>query len=89
LSTSAFSIAQFRYLERLLIIHGRWAFYCMERLVLYYFYNNIVLAGLITVFQRYVLFSGQPLFNEWIISTFNFFTMIHITIAALFDRDLE
>jgi len=88
-NTSDFAIAQFRYLERLLLIHGRWAFFRMAKLVLYCFYKNAVLTGLITVFQRFVLYSGQPLFDQWLVSLFNFITMIHITLAAFFDRDLE
>ena len=37
---SDFSIAQFRYLERLLLVHGRWSYYRMCKFLRYFFYKN-------------------------------------------------
>lgn len=38
---SDYSIAQFRYLERLLLVHGRWSYYRMCKFLRYFFYKNI------------------------------------------------
>lgn len=38
--SSDYSIAQFRYLERLLLVHGRWSYYRMCRFLRYFFYKN-------------------------------------------------
>lgn len=38
-----FSISQFRYLARLLLVHGAWSYQRLSKLVLYSFYKNIVL----------------------------------------------
>lgn len=38
---SDYSIAQFRFLERLLLVHGRWSYYRMCKFLRYFFYKNI------------------------------------------------
>ena len=38
--SSDYSIAQFRYLERLLLVHGRWSYYRMCKFLRYFFYKN-------------------------------------------------
>ena len=38
--SSDFSIAQFRYLERLLLVHGRWSYLRMSKFLKYFFYKN-------------------------------------------------
>ena len=88
-NSSDFAIAQFRFLERLLLVHGRWNFYRMSKLVLFSFYKNGVLAGLTTIFQKRCLYSGVILFDQWISSSFNFVSFVPIMIIAFFDRDLE
>ena len=40
-----FAIAQFRYLKRLLFVHGRWSYRRSSKLVCYIFYKNVLLAG--------------------------------------------
>ena len=37
---SDFSIGQFRYLERLLLVHGRWSYYRISKFLRYFFYKN-------------------------------------------------
>ena len=39
---SDYAIAQFRYLTRLLLIHGRWSYLRTAELALNYFYKNLV-----------------------------------------------
>ena len=38
---SDYSIAQFRFLRRLLLVHGSWAYNRVSKLILYFFYKNI------------------------------------------------
>ena len=37
-----YAIAQFRFLKKLLLVHGTWNYYRICKLVLYSFYKNIV-----------------------------------------------
>lgn len=38
--SSDFSFAQFRFLERLLLVHGRWSYLRMCKFLAYFFYKN-------------------------------------------------
>ncbi|KAL3797547.1 hypothetical protein HJC23_009911 [Cyclotella cryptica] len=88
-NASDFAIAQFRYLESLLLIHGRWNFMRMSKTILFFFYKNATLIGILMVFSGKCLFSGTPIFDPWVIAVFNFVGgSIPIIFMALFDRDL-
>lgn len=39
---SDYAISQFRFLTRLLLVHGRWAYMRTAELILNYFYKNVV-----------------------------------------------
>lgn len=39
---SDFAVPRFRYLERLLIVHGHWCYSRLANMVLYFFYKNTV-----------------------------------------------
>jgi len=88
-NSSDFAIAQFRYLEPLLLIHGRWNYMRMSKAILFFFYKNAVLVSILMVFSGNCLFSGTPLFDSWAISAYNFVSgTMPIIFAAIFDRDL-
>lgn len=38
--SSDYSFAQFRYLQRLLLVHGRWSYIRMCKFLRYFFYKN-------------------------------------------------
>ena len=39
---SDYAIGQFRFLAKLLLVHGRWNYRRIVRVVLYFFYKNVV-----------------------------------------------
>jgi magnesium-transporting ATPase (P-type) len=88
-NASDFAIAQFRFLETLVLVHGRWNFFRLSTVVMFSFYKNAVMAGMLIVYNAETLFSGTPLFDEWIISVLNFVAAAPITILGLFDRCLD
>ena len=88
-NASDFAIAQFRYLQDLLLIHGRWNFTRMSKVVMFSFYKNAVLVGILSVFAANTLYSGTPLFDQWVVSMLNFVAGIPILFLGMFDRDLE
>ncbi|KAG3262441.1 putative ATPase phospholipid transporting 10A (putative) [Ictidomys tridecemlineatus] len=45
---SDFAVPRFRYLERLLIVHGHWCYSRLANMVLYFFYKNTSLPQLVT-----------------------------------------
>jgi phospholipid-transporting ATPase len=56
---SDFSIAQFRFLRKLLLVHGGWAYSRLSKLILYSFYKNITLYLIQMWFALDNGFSGQ------------------------------
>lgn len=42
---SDFALPRFRYLEKLLIVHGHWCYSRLANMVLYFFYKNTVGVG--------------------------------------------
>ncbi|KAL3785561.1 hypothetical protein ACHAW5_011309 [Stephanodiscus triporus] len=88
-NSSDFAIAQFRYLEPLLLIHGRWNFMRMSKAVLFFFYKNAALVGILMIFTGKCLYSGTTLFDGWVTSVFNFVGgTVPIIFMAVFDRDI-
>jgi phospholipid-transporting ATPase len=40
--SSDYAIGQFRFLQRLILTHGRWSYFRNAELILYFFYKNFV-----------------------------------------------
>ena len=88
-NASDFSIAQFRFLETLLLIHGRWNFFRLSAVVLFSFYKNAVMAGTIILYVGNTVYSGTPLYDQWVLSMLNFVAAFPIIFVGLFDRCLS
>jgi len=84
-----FAIAQFRFLETLILIHGRWNFFRLSTVTLFCFFKNAVMAGTIIVYTAQTLYSGTPLYDEWVISMLNFVAAWPIIFTGFFDRTLS
>ncbi|KAK9509761.1 hypothetical protein O3M35_007001 [Rhynocoris fuscipes] len=84
---SDYSIAQFRFLARLLFVHGSWNYSRMCKLILYSFYKNICLYVMELWFAIYSGWSGQILFERWTIGLYNvIFTAAPPLAIGLFDK---
>lgn len=88
-NASDFAIAQFRFLEPLILIHGRWNFFRLSTVVLFSFYKNAVMAGVIICFTDRSIYSGTPLFDPWIMTSLNFVAAVPIIYLGIFDRCLS
>ena len=87
-NNSDFAIAQFRYLRRLLLVHGRWNYLRSSRVFLYSFYKNIVLVFTMYWFLAYSAYSGQTLFTDWIYAGYNFYLGWPVIGIGLFNQDI-
>lgn len=56
---SDYSISQFRFLERLLLVHGRWSYYRMSKFLRYFFYKNFAFTLCHIWFAFFCGFSAQ------------------------------
>ena len=61
--SSDFSIAQFRFLESLLLVHGRYSYLRISRMVAFFFYKNLLFGLTIFFYNTLCFFSGQTIYN--------------------------
>ncbi|XP_022106465.1 phospholipid-transporting ATPase ID-like isoform X2 [Acanthaster planci] len=88
--SSDFSFAQFRYLERLLLVHGRWSYYRMSKFLSYFFYKNFAQTVGHFWFAFFCGFSAMTLYDEWYISAYNIiFTSLPVIALGIFDQDVS
>ncbi|OWF34874.1 phospholipid-transporting ATPase ID [Mizuhopecten yessoensis] len=88
--SSDYSIAQFRYLERLLLVHGRWSYFRMSKFLRYFFYKNFAFTLCHLWFAIFCGFSAQTLFDPYFISFYNlFYTSMPCLFMAAFDQDVN
>jgi magnesium-transporting ATPase (P-type) len=76
---SDYSIAQFRYLERLLLVHGRWSYYRMCKFLRYFFYKNFAFTLCHFWFAFFCGFSAQV--------RFEFLNLISLELNFIFLSD--
>ncbi|CAD7087028.1 unnamed protein product [Hermetia illucens] len=87
---SDYSIAQFRYLERLLLVHGRWSYYRMCKFLRYFFYKNFAFTLCHFWFAFFCGFSAQTVFDEMFISVYNlFYTSLPVLALGIFEQDVS
>ncbi|KMZ61764.1 putative Phospholipid-transporting ATPase [Zostera marina] len=87
---SDFSIAQFCFLSDLLLVHGRWAYLRLCKVITYFFYKNLTFTLTQFWFTFQTGFSGQRFYDDWFQSLFNvIFTALPVIILGLFDKDVS
>ncbi|GAB9465484.1 Phospholipid-transporting atpase drs2 [Globisporangium polare] len=88
-NSSDYAIAQFRFLSRLLLVHGRWNYVRMGKLILYIFYKNVMMNLTQYWYMIFTGFSGQKFFLEWGLQGYNlFFTALPIVLVSTFEQDV-
>ncbi|QRW12581.1 phospholipid-translocating P-type ATPase [Ceratobasidium sp. AG-Ba] len=88
------AISQFRYLKKLLLVHGSWSYQRLSKLILYSFYKNIVLymtqfwvRDLLPWYSFFNNFSGQIAYESWTLSYYNvIFTVLPPLVIGIFDQ---
>ena len=68
---SDYSIGQFRFLARLMLVHGRWSYKRLAKMVLYTIYKNAILILCELFWATQCGFSGQPLFDPWLLGIYS------------------
>lgn len=66
-----FSISQFRFLPKLLLVHGAWGYHRISKAAVFCVYKNILLYASQIWFAFVSLFSGQTVFESWMIGLYN------------------
>uniref|UniRef100_A0A8C9RP53 Phospholipid-transporting ATPase n=1 Tax=Scleropages formosus TaxID=113540 RepID=A0A8C9RP53_SCLFO len=88
--SSDYSFAQFRYLQRLLLVHGRWSYLRMCKFLCYFFYKNFTFTFVHFWYAFFCGFSAQTVYDEWFITLYNLvYTALPVLGMSLFDQDVN
>ena len=88
--SSDYSIAQFRFLQKLILVHGRWNYIRTCKYALGTLWKETVFFLTQALFQRWNGFTGTSLYEPWSLTTFNtLFTSLPVMIIGIFEKDLE
>lgn len=88
--SSDYSIAQFRFLIKLLFVHGHYNYIRTSKFVLCTFYKELFFYLTQMIFQMQTMFSGTSLYEPWSLSMFNtLFTSLPVLCLGIFEKDLK
>ncbi|KAH9848849.1 phospholipid-translocating P-type ATPase [Lenzites betulinus] len=89
-NSSDYAIAQFRFLKRLLLVHGHWSYARNGNMIVNFFYKNIICIGVLWWFQIYCAWSSQYVFDYTYLLFWNtFWTIAPVIGIGLFDRIVD
>lgn len=88
--SSDYAIAQFRFLQRLVLVHGRWSYRRLAETISNFFYKNMIWTFSIFWFQIYCNFDVAYIFEYTYILCFNlFFTSVPVILMGVLDQDVS
>ena len=88
--SSDYAIGQFRFLSKLLLVHGRWSYRRLAEMIACFFNKNIVWTFTLFWYQIYDQFDGQYNFDYTYILLYNLaFTSLPIIFMGAFDQDVS
>lgn len=87
---SDYSIAQFRFLQKLLFVHGRWNYIRTGKYILGTFWKEIVFYIVQALYQRYNGYTGTSLYESASLAVFNtLFTSLAVILLGMFEQDIK
>ncbi|CAO1598872.1 phospholipid transporting ATPase [Xanthoria calcicola] len=88
--SSDYAIGQFRYLQRLILVHGRWSYRRLAETIANFFYKNIVWTFALFWYQIYNNFDVTYLFDYTYILLVNLaFTSLPVIFMGILDQDVS
>jgi phospholipid-translocating ATPase len=85
-----YAIGQFRFLQRLVLVHGRWSYRRLAETIANFFYKNIVWTFTIFWYQIYCNFDQTYLYDYTYILLFNLaFTSVPVIFMGVLDQDVS
>ncbi|CAK7217959.1 drs2 neo1 protein [Sporothrix curviconia] len=87
---SDYSIAQFRFLQRLLFVHGRWNYARTGKYILGTFWKEMVFYLVQALYQQFNGYTGTSLYESTSLTVFNtLFTSLPVILLGMFEKDLR
>uniref|UniRef100_A0A672UKZ7 Phospholipid-transporting ATPase n=1 Tax=Strigops habroptila TaxID=2489341 RepID=A0A672UKZ7_STRHB len=88
--SSDYSFGQFRYLQRLLLVHGRWSYIRMCKFLRYFFYKNFAFTLVHIWYSFFSGFSAQTAYEDWFITLYNvLYSSLPVLLVGLLDQDVS
>jgi len=88
--SSDYAIGQFRYLSRLILVHGRWSYKRLAEMIPSFFYKNVVFTLALFWYGIYDNFDGTYLFEYTYLMFYNLaFTSLPVIFLGIFDQDVD
>lgn len=87
---SDYSIAQFKFLQKLLFVHGRWNNIRTGKYILGTFWKEILFYLVQALYQKYNGYTGTSLYESASLAVFNtLFTSLAVIMVGIFEQDLR
>ncbi|KIW87134.1 uncharacterized protein Z519_12245 [Cladophialophora bantiana CBS 173.52] len=88
--SSDYAIGQFRFLQRLVLVHGRWSYRRLAESIANFFYKNLVWTFALFWYQIYNNFDITYLFDYTYILLVNLaFTSVPVGLLGILDQDVS
>ncbi|GMM31804.1 aminophospholipid-translocating P4-type ATPase [Martiniozyma asiatica (nom. inval.)] len=88
--SSDYAVGQFRYLSRLVLIHGRWSYKRLGEMIPSFFYKNAIFSLALFWYGIYCNFDGTYLFEFTYLTLYNLaFTSLPVIFLGIFDQDVD
>lgn len=84
-----YSIGQFKYLKKLLLVHGTWCYNRICKMIYFMYYKNVAVTTIQFYYTGYSAWSGQLFFDRWAKMLYNVMLTSAPTLAlGVFEQNV-
>ncbi|CAJ0958411.1 unnamed protein product [Ranitomeya imitator] len=84
------NMIKIRYLQRLILVHGRWSYIRMCKFLSFFFYKNFAFTLVHFWYSFFNGFSAQTVYEDWFIALYNvLYTSLPVLLVGLLDQDVS
>uniref|UniRef100_H2RJD6 Phospholipid-transporting ATPase n=1 Tax=Takifugu rubripes TaxID=31033 RepID=H2RJD6_TAKRU len=88
--SSDYAFGQFRYLQRLLLVHGRWSYIRMCKFLRFFFFKNFAFTLVHFWYSFFSGYSSQVAYEDWFITLYNLcYSSLPVLLVGLLDQDVN
>lgn len=88
--SSDYAIGQFRFLAKLILVHGRWSYKRFSEMIPSFFFKNVIFSIALFWYGIYNNFDGSYLFEFTYLMFYNLaFTSLPVIFLGVFDQDVS
>ncbi|KAF8933604.1 hypothetical protein BGZ58_006244 [Dissophora ornata] len=86
---SDYSITQFRFIRKLVLVHGHWGYMRISEMILNFFFKNVLWVAAVLWYQFYCGFSAMLFYDYTFVSLYNLMlTAVPVLVLGATDQDL-